>query len=86
MLEFIEILLCNFRKKKSSKALSAPLEFNRSISVPDKGLKTKLIPNDQENINEIPSKRVLKIDRYLNKVIFIYSNIIPFNIDLLLIN
>lgn len=57
------MFMYDFRKKKSSKILNAPLEFNRSISVPDKGLKNQNIPCDQESINEIPNKRVLKIDR-----------------------
>lgn len=59
------ILLCYFRKKKTSKALTAPLEFNRSVSVPmEKGLKTNQVSVDHENISENPSKqRVLKEDR-----------------------
>lgn len=54
-----------FRKKKTSKALTAPLEFNRSISVPvEKGLKTNQLSMDQESLNENPTKqRVLKEDR-----------------------
>jgi len=53
------------RKKKTSKALIAPLEFNRSVSVPvEKGVKTNLVSSNQENINKHPSKqRVLKEDR-----------------------
>lgn len=55
----------NFRKKKTSKALTAPLEFNRSVSVPvEKGLKTNQVSIDQENANENSYKqRVLKEDR-----------------------
>jgi len=57
--------LCLFRKKKTSKALTAPLEFNRSVSVPmEKSLKTNQVSIDHENINENPGKqRVLKEDR-----------------------
>lgn len=53
------------RKKKTSKALIAPLEFNRSVSVPvEKGLNTNQVLINQENINKTPSKqRVLKEDR-----------------------
>jgi hypothetical protein len=59
----IFLLLYYFRKKKTSKALIAPLEFNRSVSVPvEKNLKSNQVSVDQEN-NENPSKRVLKEDR-----------------------
>jgi len=53
------------RRKKTSKALTAPLEFNRSVSVPvEKGIKTNQVSINQENINKTPSKqRVLKEDR-----------------------
>jgi len=52
------------RKKKTSKALIAPLEFNRSVSVPvEKGIKTNQVSVNQENINKSPSKHVLKEDR-----------------------
>lgn len=59
------IIFYNCRKKKTSKALTAPLEFNRSVSVPiEKELKTNQISIDQENVNENSSKqRVLKEDR-----------------------
>ncbi|XP_025424577.1 mitogen-activated protein kinase kinase kinase 15 isoform X4 [Sipha flava] len=54
-------------KKKTSKALIAPLEFNRSVSVPvEKNLKSNQVSVDQEN-NENPSKRVLKEDSWLTK-------------------
>jgi len=45
--------------------LTAPLEFNRSVSVPiEKGFKTNQGSVDQENVNENPNKqRVLKEDR-----------------------
>ncbi|XP_027836308.1 mitogen-activated protein kinase kinase kinase 15 isoform X2 [Aphis gossypii] len=50
-------------KKKTSKALIAPLEFNRSVSVPvEKGIKTNQVSVNQENINKSPSKHVLKED------------------------
>lgn len=60
-----KIILCNFRKKKTSKALSGPFEFNRSVSVPvEKGLKTNQVSIDQEIANENSNKqRVLKEDR-----------------------
>jgi len=54
----------DLRKKKTSKALIAPLEFNRSVSVPvEKGIKTNQVSVNQENINKSPSKNVLKEDR-----------------------
>ncbi|XP_050533879.1 mitogen-activated protein kinase kinase kinase 15 isoform X2 [Daktulosphaira vitifoliae] len=47
-------------KKKTSRALTAPLEFNRSISVPsEKGLKTNQVTIDQENITENQIKQKL---------------------------
>ncbi|XP_060835033.1 mitogen-activated protein kinase kinase kinase 15 isoform X3 [Rhopalosiphum padi] len=50
-------------KKKTSKALIAPLEFNRSVSVPvEKGIKTNQVSVNQDNINKSPSKHVLKED------------------------
>ncbi|XP_026821602.1 mitogen-activated protein kinase kinase kinase 15 isoform X1 [Rhopalosiphum maidis] len=53
-------------KKKTSKALIAPLEFNRSVSVPvEKGIKTNQVSVNQENINKSPSKHVLKEDSWL---------------------
>lgn len=59
------MFFCDFRRKKTSKALTAPLEFNRSISVPvEKGLKTSQTSIDLENISESPNKQcVLKEDR-----------------------
>lgn len=56
-----ETVVCNFRKKKTSKALIAPLEFNRSISVPvEKGIKGNQVSIDQDNSSK---KRVSKEDR-----------------------
>ncbi|XP_025195164.1 mitogen-activated protein kinase kinase kinase 15 isoform X3 [Melanaphis sacchari] len=50
-------------KKKTSKTLIAPLEFNRSVSVPvEKGIKTNQVSVNRENINKSPSKHVLKED------------------------
>lgn len=60
------VFFFNFRKKKTSKALTAPLEFNRSVSVPvEKGLKTNQVSLDQESCNDNNSskQRVLKEDR-----------------------
>ncbi|KAL4096972.1 hypothetical protein QTP88_021830 [Uroleucon formosanum] len=64
--DLLEDLFMN-EKKKTSKALIAPLEFNRSVSVPvEKGGKTNPISSNQENINKNPSKqRVLKEDSWL---------------------
>ncbi|XP_050428369.1 mitogen-activated protein kinase kinase kinase 15 isoform X3 [Adelges cooleyi] len=56
-------------KKKTSRALTAPLEFNRSISVPaEKGLKTNQVSIDQEIINDNANKQKIPTeDSWLTK-------------------